>query len=105
MSPRYRPHRLEAQEKSLAESADLDRRLDNAIIDEHQRELDAIAAKASPVVFSPTSKIRQRREMSPHYGVSHRTARRRWQRRVEQGLVSCARCGQPISPYEPWDLD
>jgi hypothetical protein len=50
--PRYEPEhrsRLEAQEKSLLESGDFDRRLDNAILDENQRELDAIAAKESPV--------------------------------------------------------
>jgi hypothetical protein len=33
----------------VAETADLDRRLDNAIFDERQRELDEIAARESPV--------------------------------------------------------
>jgi hypothetical protein len=43
--------------------------------------------------------------MSPNYGGLHRTARKRWKRQVEQGLVACSRCGQPISPTEHWDLD
>jgi excisionase family DNA binding protein len=49
LMPRYRPHLLEAQEKSLAESADMDKRLDDAIPDERQRHLDELASKESPV--------------------------------------------------------
>jgi len=30
--------------------------------------------------------------------------RERWRGFVEAGGVSCARCGRPIVPGEPWDL-
>lgn len=44
-------------------------------------------------------------EHNDRYGWRHRRERARWQRDVERGLVSCARCKQPIHPLEPWDLD
>jgi hypothetical protein len=38
------------------------------------------------------------------YGSRHQRLRRRWAPRVARGEVACARCGQPITPGEPWDL-
>lgn len=38
------------------------------------------------------------------YGTAHRRERARWVKRVDAGLVDCARCGQPIEPGRPWDL-
>lgn len=38
------------------------------------------------------------------YGHRHRRTREAWVRRVASGSVKCARCGEPISPREPWDL-
>lgn len=39
------------------------------------------------------------------YGPAHRRTRQAWQPAVEAGTVRCARCGNPIHPEEPWDLD
>ena len=39
------------------------------------------------------------------YGATHRSARKRWASRVERGIVSCARCQQPILPNQAWALD
>jgi hypothetical protein len=38
------------------------------------------------------------------YGWTHQKLRNRWARGVARGEVDCARCGEPISPEEPWDL-
>lgn len=38
------------------------------------------------------------------YGASHRRLRAQWAPRVEAGVVDCARCGERITPGEPWDL-
>ncbi len=38
------------------------------------------------------------------YGGAHERLRRSWARSVRAGIVSCARCGRPIEPGEPWDL-
>ena len=38
------------------------------------------------------------------YGYRHQVLRKRWAGRVELGGVKCARCGELISPLEPWDL-
>lgn len=38
------------------------------------------------------------------YGMAHQRERKRWERRVEAGLVDCARCKEPIVPGRPWDL-
>jgi hypothetical protein len=38
------------------------------------------------------------------YGTAHQRLRRLWRRRVQAGVVSCARCGELIEPNEPWDL-
>jgi hypothetical protein len=38
------------------------------------------------------------------YGAEHERLRRSWARTVAIGIVACARCGQLISPGEPWDL-
>ena len=44
--------------------------------------------------------------MPPHrYGEMLRKIRRRWAPKVRAGKVVCARCGDPIAPYEKWDLD
>lgn len=39
------------------------------------------------------------------YGRSHEAERRRWAPKVDAGLVDCARCGEPLEPGRPWDLD
>jgi hypothetical protein len=39
------------------------------------------------------------------YGYHHQQERRRWARIVEAGVATCARCGWPIFPGEPWHLD
>ena len=40
------------------------------------------------------------------YGTSHQAERRQWQRIIDQGGVSCRRCGKRIPPRMPtaWDL-
>lgn len=38
------------------------------------------------------------------YGQAHRNLRQHWRPIVEAGTVSCARCHQPITPEQPWDL-
>ena len=39
------------------------------------------------------------------YGQEHRALRADWQARIAGGQpVTCARCGHPIRPGEPWDL-
>jgi hypothetical protein len=39
------------------------------------------------------------------YGTEHQKLRKRWSREVAAGVVACARCGRPIVPGTPWDLD
>jgi hypothetical protein len=39
------------------------------------------------------------------YGHDHRGLRTRVAREVATGAVRCCRCGDPIRPGEPWDLD
>jgi hypothetical protein len=41
---------------------------------------------------------------SQRYGYGHRQHRRRWEPLVESGSCRCARCGQLIAAFEPWDL-
>jgi hypothetical protein len=38
------------------------------------------------------------------YGRAHERERQRWVARVDAGLVTCARCREPIEPGRPWDL-
>lgn len=38
------------------------------------------------------------------YGPAHRALRKKWLPLVAQGHVACWRCGEPISPGDPWDL-
>ena len=38
------------------------------------------------------------------YGAAHQALRRVVQKQVEAGLAVCARCGQPIQTWEPWNL-
>jgi hypothetical protein len=42
---------------------------------------------------------------NPRYGKDHDKQRRLWARRVQAGMVRCARCGDPILPGTPWHLD
>lgn len=39
------------------------------------------------------------------YGVVHQTRWKQLKALVAAGQAVCARCGNPISPIEPWDLD
>ena len=40
------------------------------------------------------------------YGATHQRYRRRWARLLErEGELPCARCGAPVTPTTPWDLD
>jgi hypothetical protein len=39
------------------------------------------------------------------YGRPHRRVRAKYERLVLAGRAHCARCGRPIDPSEPWDLD
>jgi hypothetical protein len=39
------------------------------------------------------------------YGGRHKALRKAWKRIVEAGGETCRRCGRPIVPGEPWDLD
>lgn len=38
------------------------------------------------------------------YGAQHQAERERWRPVVEAGQATCARCGEPIAPDQPWDL-
>ncbi len=44
-------------------------------------------------------------ERAKGYGWPHQQRRAMWTRKVEAGGVVCARCGKPIVPGSPWDLD
>lgn len=39
------------------------------------------------------------------YGRDHERERERWEQRILNGVVSCARCDTPIRPGDRWDLD
>jgi hypothetical protein len=39
------------------------------------------------------------------YGRAHRLVRKKYASVVAAGGAVCARCGKPIAPNEPWDLD
>ena len=39
------------------------------------------------------------------YGSTHQATRKRWAHQIALGGVDCARCGRPIAPTEPFDLD
>jgi len=43
--------------------------------------------------------------MKRRYGRAHRLVRKKYASIVEAGNAVCARCGDPIAPYEKWDLD
>lgn len=38
------------------------------------------------------------------YGYKHQKRRKYFQALIDQGLVSCRRCGRPIAPGALWDL-
>jgi len=37
------------------------------------------------------------------YNYRHQQERRRWTPQVQAGRVTCAKCGTPIAPAQPWD--
>lgn len=39
------------------------------------------------------------------YGPAHQRERVAWERAMRFGGVDCTRCGEPINPGQPWDLD
>lgn len=39
------------------------------------------------------------------YGKDHTRLRAQWKRKVDLGTETCARCGLPILPGDPWALD
>jgi hypothetical protein len=43
--------------------------------------------------------------MKRRYGRPHRRVRAKYERMVAAGNAACARCGQPIKAWQPWDLD
>lgn len=47
---------------------------------------------------------RRRTTTEQGYGSRHQRIRRVLAQTVAAGLAYCARCGDPISPDEPWDL-
>jgi hypothetical protein len=47
---------------------------------------------------------RQAKTAARGYGAKHKALRRRWEREVREGNVSCSRCAEFIYPGEPWDL-
>ncbi|GAA1992831.1 hypothetical protein GCM10009718_33170 [Isoptericola halotolerans] len=59
-----------------------------------------------PAALPPAPPVRtvRRTAAARGYGAAHRRERARWQRTVDQGLASCARCHGPILPGEQWDL-
>ena len=38
------------------------------------------------------------------YGTIHQRLRTQLATRITQGHITCPRCGQPITPNQPWDL-
>lgn len=38
------------------------------------------------------------------YGRPHQLLRQQWAKRIAQGGVKCWRCGQVLTPGEPWEL-
>ena len=38
------------------------------------------------------------------YGYAHKVLRAKWQQRINNGGVTCARCGKPITRGMAWDL-
>lgn len=49
---------------------------------------------------------RQRRQRRGNrYGAEHQDLRQRYKRAMIHGPMPCGRCGKPIDPGEPWDLD
>jgi excisionase family DNA binding protein len=53
----------------------------------------------------PETRRKQQPPESRGYGPRHRELRGRVQRLVRSGRAKCARCGKPIAPDGPWDLD
>lgn len=47
----------------------------------------------------------KRSTTSRGYGADHEAVRQQWRPVVEAGDAVCVRCGRPIDPDEPWDLD
>jgi len=45
-----------------------------------------------------------KRRTARGYGAAHQRERQKWVRKVQAGLVYCARCHKLIEPGRPWDL-
>jgi hypothetical protein len=68
------------------------------------REAEPGAAVA-PTTADAVLDMARRSTTARGYGSRHQRLRAYWHPLVQAGQVSCARCGNPIKPGEPWHLD
>ena len=84
--------------RSVAVAEEIARRLTD---DGHQLHVHHLNLKPT----KPKASTRARAKThSRGYGHRHQKLRASWDRRVQAGGILCARCNQPITPGEPWDL-
>lgn len=50
------------------------------------------------------SEMQKKTQLARGYGYEHKKLRRMLRDSVARGLALCAYCGDPIEPWEPWDL-
>jgi hypothetical protein len=53
---------------------------------------------------SAQARMRRLMRSREYSGSTHRIARKNFSRLVASGKATCADCGAPIDPNEPWDL-